>query len=120
MLLESIGAHDFRNLSGEIFWGPGLNIIYGHNAQGKTNWLEAIHTLARTKSFRTQYLQEAIRFGAELATIRGRVARGGDIQRDLQVALHGNTKSLSINGKREPLARYLAQLYVVSLTADEL
>src|ERR1700730_5440642 len=120
MLLESIEAHDFRNLSGEIFWEPGLNIIYGQNGQGKTNWLEAIHTLARTKSFRTQHLQESIRFGAELATIRGRVALGAEIHRELQIALHGNTKSISINGKREPLAQYLEQLYVVALTADEL
>src|SRR2546427_2491292 len=120
MLLESIEAHDFRNLSGEIFWGPGLNIIYGHNAQGKTNWLEAIHTLARTKSFRTQHLQESIRFGAELATIRGRIVHGGDIHRQLQIVLQGNTKAISINGKREPLPRYLAELHVVALTADEL
>ncbi len=120
MLLESIEAHNFRNLSGKIFWGPGLNIIYGNNGQGKTNWLEAIHTLARTKSFRTQHLQESIRFNSELATIRGRVAYGGDIHRELQIALHGNTKSFSINGKREPLSQYLDQLYVVALTADEL
>jgi DNA replication and repair protein RecF len=120
MLLESIEAHDFRNLSGEIFWGTGLNIIYGHNGQGKTNWLEAIQTLARTKSFRTQHLQESIRFGAQLARIRGRVAHGGDIHRDLQIVLQGNTKSISINDKREPLSRYLAELYVVALTVDEL
>jgi DNA replication and repair protein RecF len=120
MLLESIEAHDFRNLSGKVFWGPGLNIIYGHNGQGKTNWLEAVHTLARTKSFHTQHLQESIRFGAQVARINGRVAHGGDIHRELQIVLHGNTKSISINGKREPLSRYLAELYVVALTADEL
>jgi len=120
MLLESIEVHNFRNLSGKIFWGPGLNIIFGNNGQGKTNWLEAIHTLARTKSFRTQHLQESIRFNSELATIKGRVAYGGDIHRDLQIALQGNTKSFSINGKREPLSQYLDQLYVVAFTADEL
>jgi DNA replication and repair protein RecF len=120
MLLECIEAHNFRNLSGKIFWGPGLNIIYGNNGQGKTNWLEAIHTLARTKSFRTQHLQESIRFKSEFATIRGRVAYGGDIHRELQITLHGNTKSFAINGKREPLSQYLDQLYVVALTADEL
>ena len=43
MLLESIEAHNFRNLSGEIFWGGGLNVIHGENGQGKTNWLEAIY-----------------------------------------------------------------------------
>ena len=120
MILEFIEAHNFRNLSGEILCGSGLNIIYGDNGQGKTNWLEAIHTLGRTKSFRTQHLHESIRFGAEFATIRGRVAHGTDIHRELEIALNGKTKSIAINGKREPLTHYLAELYVVALTADEL
>jgi len=120
MLLESIEAHNFRNLSGEIFWGEGLNVIYGENGQGKTNWLEAVYLLATTKSFRTQRPQEAIRFGENLAVVRGRVARTRDVHRDLQVTLQGSSKSLSLNGKRETVAGYLSQLHVVSFTADEL
>jgi len=120
MLLESIEAHNFRNLSGEIFWGEGLNVIYGENGQGKTNWLEAIYLLATTKSFRTQRPQEAIRFGENLAVVRGRVARTRDVHRDLQVTLQGSSKMLSLNGKRETVASYLSQLNVVSFTADEL
>ena len=46
MLLESLEAHCFRNLSGKISWGPGLNVIFGENGQEKTNWLEAIYLLA--------------------------------------------------------------------------
>ncbi len=42
MLLESIEAHNFRNLSGEIFWGEGLNVVYGDKGQGKNKRLEAI------------------------------------------------------------------------------
>jgi DNA replication and repair protein RecF len=120
MILESIEAHNFRNLSGKIFWGPGFNIIHGNNGQGKTNWLEAIHTLARSKSFRTQHLQESIRFGEQLAIVSGRVTHGLDVHRDLQIVIQGKTKSISVNGKREPLARYLAQIHIVSFTADEL
>ena len=120
MLLESIEAHNFRNLSGEIFWGEGLNVIYGENGQGKTNWLEAIYLLATTKSFRTQRPQEAIRFGENLCVVRGRVARASDVHRDLQVTLQGSSKSLSLNGKRETVASYLSQLHVVPFTADEL
>ena len=120
MLLESLEAHQFRNLSGEVFWGEGLNIISGENGQGKTSWLEAIYLLATTKSFRTQKPQEATRFGESLTVVRGRVARSLDIHRDLQVTLQGNTKSLSLNGKRETVANYLSQLHVVAFTADEL
>src|SRR5919107_1699748 len=120
MLLESIEAHNFRNLSGEISWGEGLNVIYGENGQGKTNWLEAIYLLATTKSFRTQRPQEAIRFGENLSVVRGRVARAQDVHRDIQVTLQGSSKSLSLNGKRETVASYLSQLHVIPFTADEL
>ncbi|HEX8707787.1 MAG TPA: DNA replication/repair protein RecF [Pyrinomonadaceae bacterium] len=120
MLLESLEVHNFRNLSGKVSWDSGLNIIYGDNGQGKTNWLEAIYLLATTKSFRTQRLQEAIRFDEGLAVIRGQVAQSLDVHREMQVNLQGSTKSISINGKREAVARYLGQLHAVAFTADEL
>lgn len=120
MLLESLEADNFRNLSGKISWGPGLNLIYGDNGQGKTNWLEAIYLLATTKSFRTQRPQEAIRFNENLAIVRGIVSRSREVQRELQVALQGSTKVLSVNGKREAVTRYLGQLHTVAFTADEL
>jgi DNA replication and repair protein RecF len=120
MILDFIEAGNFRNLSGRISWGHGLNIIFGNNGQGKTNWLEAIYVLSRSKSFRTQRLQEAIRFGQDTAFVRGQVTRGADVRRDLQLTIQGNAKTISINGKREPLARYLGQLQVFSFTAAEL
>lgn len=120
MLLESLEVHQWRNLSGKVAWTPGLNIIYGDNGQGKTNWLEAIYFLATTKSFRTQRPQEAILFGEDLSVVRGRVARTSEVHRDLQIAVEGNTKSLTVNGKREAAARYLGQLHVVVFSADEL
>ena len=75
MLLESIEAHNFRNLGGEIFWGEGLNVISGENGQGKTNWLEAIYLLATTKSFRHSGRRAIAR---RIFGIRGRVARAED------------------------------------------
>jgi len=120
MLLAAIEATNFRNLSGRIEWGPRLNIIYGNNGQGKTNWLEAIYILARTKSFRTQRLQEAIKFGEEVAVVRGTVTTGLDLERELQVTLHDNSKTIFVNSKREALTRYLTQLQVFSFTATDL
>jgi len=120
MILDFVEVNNFRNLSGKIFWGPGLNIIHGNNGQGKSNWLEAIHTLSRTKSFRTQRLQESIRFGEESASIEGQVSTGKDLQRELLITLKENTKSIWVNGKREQLARYLGLLQVFAFTADQL
>jgi DNA replication and repair protein RecF len=120
MLLAALEATNFRNLSGKIEWGPRLNIIYGNNGQGKTNWLEAIHVLARTKSFRTQRLQETIRFSEHLAVIRGHVTTGANLERVLQVALQDNSKTIFVNARRETLTRYLTQLQVFSFTAADL
>ena len=120
MLLESIEIENFRNLDGSVRCGHGLNILVGFNGQGKTNWLEAIHILATTRSFKTSKLQETIRFNEDTAIIRGRVMQSEDIHRDLQAALQGNTKTFLVNGKRETLPRYLGQLHAVVFNADEL
>ena len=120
MILDFVEVKNFRNLSGKIFWEPGLNIIHGNNGQGKSNWLEAIHTLSRTRSFRTQRLQESIRFGEETASIAGQVSTGNGLQRDLRITLKENTKLIWVNGKREQLARYLGLLQVFAFTADQL
>jgi DNA replication and repair protein RecF len=120
MFLRSTRAHDFRNLAGEIHWGKGINVIYGNNGQGKTNWLEAIHLLAHAKSFRTRHLHEAIAFGKSSASVQGQVGQGHDIERDLQVDIRANTRQTFVNRKRESLAHYAAQLHAVWFTADEL
>ena len=120
MLLESLEAENFRNLHGKIVCGKNLNIIFGENGQGKTNWLEAIYLLATTKSFKTSRLQEAIKFNEELALVRGTVHQGEDINRVLQVAIQGNTKILSVNNKKETVQRFLGQLHAVLFNSDEL
>src|SRR5437763_2536508 len=99
MILRSIEANCFRNLGGGINWGDNLNVLYGDNGQGKTNWLEAVYLLAHTKSFRTQRLQEAIKFGERVASVSGSV-QVGEIVRDLTVTLNETTKQILVNGKR--------------------
>jgi DNA replication and repair protein RecF len=119
MILSSIEAHCFRNLRGGINWGNGINILYGNNGQGKSNWLEAIHLLAHTKSFRTPRLQEVIRFGETNSTVYGNL-RQGELTRELKIALDQNSKQVFINGRRESRSRYLGQVFAVAFTADEL
>jgi DNA replication and repair protein RecF len=120
MLLESVEAENYRNLRGKLLCGKGLNIISGDNGEGKTNWLEAIHLLATTRSFRTTRLTETIKHEENLAWVRGRVGEGEDVHRVLQVTLQANTKALAVNGKKEAVARYLGLLHTVIFTADEL
>jgi len=119
MRLSALEAEGFRNLAGPIEFGPGLNFLWGLNAQGKTNVLEAIYTLANTKSFRTSTLREAIAFGAEDAIVRGDVVRGG-VSRRTQIRLTGPRKELYLNGKRESTVDYIAHLDAVAFSFEEM
>ena len=72
MDLTELTLRDFRNYREESFcFEPGVNLIVGDNAQGKTNLLEAISYLGSGKSFRAQKTAELIRFGADFAEIDG-------------------------------------------------
>jgi DNA replication and repair protein RecF len=119
MLLTRVEASGFRNLEGFAEFGPGLNIFYGDNAQGKTNWLEAIYILGNTKSFRTSQLRECIAFDKQQAVLRGETLRGS-LTKQIQLLLTEDSKQLFINGKREALSRYIGNLDVFVFSLEEM
>ncbi|HEY7180985.1 MAG TPA: DNA replication and repair protein RecF [Blastocatellia bacterium] len=119
MHLQRLEATNFRNLTGAIEFSPGLNLIYGPNAQGKSSWLEAVYLLATTKSFRTSYPKEAVAHDAGEAVLRGTVARG-NLTKDLQLLITEGVKQTFVNGKREAVTRYLGNLNAIAFTADEM
>jgi DNA replication and repair protein RecF len=119
MLLTRIEASGFRNLEGFAEFGPGLNIFYGDNAQGKTNWLEAIYILGNTKSFRTSQLRECIGFDRPQALLRGETLRGS-ATKQIQLLIADDSKQLFVNGKREALTRYLGNLDVFVFSLEEM
>ncbi|NLJ88594.1 MAG: DNA replication/repair protein RecF [Epulopiscium sp.] len=71
MYISEIGLYQFRNYDNiNIKLHPKLNILYGNNAQGKTNILEAIYICATARSHRTSREKEAIKWEKEEAHIR--------------------------------------------------
>ncbi len=74
MNLKELKLRSFRNYEEvALEFEPGVNLIVGDNAQGKTNLLEAIAYLGSGKSFRAQRTSEMIRFGADFAELEGKV-----------------------------------------------
>ena len=72
MRLDRLQLQNFRNyVNLELDFAPGVNLIVGNNAQGKTNLLESIAFLGTGKSFRAQKTAEMIRFDADYAEISG-------------------------------------------------
>ena len=70
---HSIEIENFRNIpAASVTFGPGVNLLHGDNAQGKTNLLEAVYFTALGKSFRPVKEAELIRFGEECARVVNR------------------------------------------------
>ena len=80
MKLTKLRLRDFRNyVNLDLDFNPGVNLIVGDNAQGKTNLLEAISYAGSGKSFRALKTMEMVRFGADFADIEANVhAQGRD------------------------------------------
>ena len=71
MIIKSLELLDYRNYENlQMNFDKGINILYGDNAQGKTNILESIYVCATTKSHRGSRDREMIRFDREDSHIR--------------------------------------------------
>ena len=74
MHLCELKVRDFRNYEELCFQAePGVNLIVGDNAQGKTNLLEAIVYLGSGRSWRTQKSAELVRFGGQFADLEAKI-----------------------------------------------
>ena len=74
MGLRSLDICNFRNIAtASLSFSPGLNLISGDNAAGKTSLLEAIYFLGRVRSFRTHVSTQPIRDGKTSFRLVGRV-----------------------------------------------
>ena len=71
MWIESLECKNFRNYKNlSIRFDPGVNFLYGDNAQGKTNLLEAIYLCSTSRSYKGSKNKELIFFGENEAHLR--------------------------------------------------
>ena len=120
MYIEKIKLNNFRNYENlEIDLNKNINIIYGDNAQGKTNILEAIFLSSLGKSFRTKKEKEMIKFNNDKLLVEifyQKKDRDGKIKIEI-----GNKKQISINGiKIKKLSELLGNINIVIFTPDDI
>ena len=73
--LRRVGVQHFRHLDNtQIEPSHGVNVIHGANAAGKTSFLEAIHFLARARSFMTHRSQRLVATAEQVMTVNGQIA----------------------------------------------
>jgi DNA replication and repair protein RecF len=119
--VESLRIESFRNYErAALDLAPGLNLIAGRNAQGKTNLLEAIHFLSGLGSPRGQD-SNVVRNGSERAYLHGSIRRAErSLTIDLEIEPGRGTRAL-VNGSPASGVRALAASFVcVFFGPDEL
>lgn len=95
MILDQLELVDFRNYTSRSFdFSTGVNVVWGKNASGKTNLLEAVYLLGTGNSFKAKIIDEMVRFGQELGRVRGKLS--DEDNRDLEVMV---TKGIVVGVK---------------------
>ena len=120
MNITKIKLENFRNYTNqEISFNKGINVIYGDNAQGKTNILEAIFLCSMGKSFRTNKDKELIKLSEDFAKINieyEKSDRKGKIE-----YIISNKKIISINGvKIKKLSELLGNINSIIFSPDDM
>ncbi|MDA8442524.1 MAG: DNA replication/repair protein RecF [Peptococcaceae bacterium] len=122
MIITELQLINFRNYKQlNLHPDPNVNILFGFNAQGKTNLLEAIYCLATTRSSRNNKDRELISWDSSYYHIKGTVQRkinSVDLEIDYQ---ENGQKLLKIAGiKQTKLPDYIGALSVVLFSPEEL
>lgn len=112
---------NYRSYTAQNFiFHDRMNLVYGDNAQGKTNLLEAIHFLLMFKPFKQVRHEEIINFGAELCRIKGEIESGSGLD-EVHILLSGERKTVKLNGKIiYRTSRILGRYNVVSFLPSDL
>lgn len=99
MVIKSLELSNFRNYSLlNLSFDRGTNILYGDNAQGKTNILEAIYLCATTKSHKGAKDKDIVNFNEEEAHIRAYLEKKED---EIRIDMHlrkNKSKGIAIDG----------------------
>lgn len=122
MIIKSLELADFRNYESlHIDFDSGTNILYGDNAQGKTNILEAIYLSAITKSHKGSKDRDVVNFNKEEAHIRTYLEKDG-IETRVDMHLRKNkSKGIAIDGQKiKKAAELIGLLNVVFFSPEDL
>ncbi len=100
MIIKKLSLHNFRNYDDETFsFSEGINVLFGKNAQGKTNCAEAVFYLCTGSSLRIRHDRQLIRQGEECARICAEAeSRYGAVT--LEANIYENRRELKVNGSK--------------------
>ena len=112
MKVKSLRLKNFRNYGEEEFvFDEGINILYGENAQGKTNVVEALYMFSSSRSHRGVRDRELVRFGEKEAEAELSFYSQNRDQSALMKLFTDKNKKLSINGIEQRYVKALLGVF---------
>ena len=122
MIIKSLELSDYRNYDSlTIEFCNGTNILYGDNAQGKTNILEAIYVSATTKSHKGSKDKDIVHFNKEEAHIRTNIEKDGVPSRIDMHLRKNKSKGIAVDGQKlKKAADLLGLCNVVFFSPEDL
>lgn len=121
MYLKKIYLSNFRNYDELLLTlKKGINIIYGNNAQGKTNLLESIYVLALTKSHRSFIDNNLIKIGQKYSQIKG-IMENFNVDTTYEIILEKTKKTIKINDDIvKSISDYISNINIVIFYPEDL
>jgi len=121
MRVDSLRLRGFRNYEdASVRFTPGINVISGPNAQGKTNLLEAVFLLSGGHSFRTRFDKELIGFNRDYAEITAEVFAADRAQQVSLLLQRGRKKQITVNKAKKSSAELSECIQTVLFCPDDL
>ena len=122
MFVSTLQIADYRNIEwADVELKNGINILYGQNAQGKTNFLESVYMCSTGRSHRTKFDRELVKFDKKESHVRVYVQKNNTSEKiDVHIK-KDDKKGVAVNGiPLKKLGDLFGTLYGVIFSPEDL
>lgn len=120
--INKLSLKNFRNYQHfEQQFNKNMIIIVGDNAQGKTNIVESIYTLAFSKSYRTRFIKDLIQESCDFSKINAHIIFSDETTKQIEFIISQSGKKIKINGvEQKSKSDFLGLIKVIKFSPEDL
>lgn len=122
MKIENLTLQSFRNYdAANLTFAANIILIVGNNAQGKTNLVESIYTLAFSKSYRTKITKDLIKEEKDFGKINAKVIFENSQTKKVEYILTKNKKKIKVNNVEQKVkSDFVGLIKVIKFSPEDL
>lgn len=122
MKINTLALQSFRNYAKvDLNFNHNIIFIVGNNAQGKTNLVESIYTLAFSKSYRTKLTKDLIEYDKDFGKINASVQFDNGSIKNIQYVLSNQGKKIKVNNvEQKNKSEFVGLIKVIKFSPEDL